>query len=88
MGAQALAESKRIIKSHGGKFWGGVLVLGLTMSPLDRQIFSWMDRMQNLPLSLENLFPLIFLNCSINLLFLVVNVFPVVYLYFLYKELR
>ncbi len=84
----APAESKRIIKPNFWKFLGNIFVLCFIMAPVYGQIFRWMDKIVNTPLSATNLFPLVLSNCLINLLAVTINVFPVVFFYFLYKEFR
>ena len=85
---EAPAESKRIIKGNFWKFLGNSLVLCFIMAPFYGQIFRWMEKIVNTPLSAMNLFPLVISNCLINLLAVTINVFPVVFFYFLYKEFR
>ena len=87
-GSEALAESKKIIKPNFWKFLGNIFVLFLIMTPLDGQIYQWMDKVVTTPLTAMNLFPLLLFNCLINLLAVTVNVFPTVFFYFLYKEFQ
>lgn len=87
-GNQAIWESKKIIKGNFWKFLGNILVLCFLLAPFYGQIFRWMDKIVTTPLSATNFFPLLFFNCLINLLAVVINVFPAVFFYFLYKEFR
>ena len=87
-GNQALVESKRIIKPNFWKFLGNIFVVFLIMAPLYGQIYRWMDKVVTTPLSAMNFFPLLLFNCLINLLAVTINVFPMVFFYFLYKQFQ
>ena len=87
-GMDALRYSKKLIKPNFWKFSGMISLLSFLMQPVYKFILNEIDSVQSIPLLAVYLFPLISYNCVVNLLALTAGIFPIVFLFFLYKKFR
>lgn len=85
-GREALVYSKTLIKPRSAQFVLGNFLMLTLLAPVYFLIQLWAGKVYDIPIFPENLFPILFHVPLVNLFAVVMNIFPLVFLYFFYKE--